>query len=318
MEAGTPHASSVPSVCVIVLNYNGRELLERFLPLIAKTDYQPLELVVVDNASTDDSCEWLRAHWPQVTLLRQERNLGYAGGNNAGIRYAIANPPPYVAIANNDIEPHPLWVREAVAHAAAHPEHGIIGFRLFNQDASRPAFELACRQARETTWRPAAVVTGCALFCDLGVLRAVGLFDEAYQFYAEEEDLEQRAMRAGWQMAELSVPVWHLGEASTQKMGLRRAYLVMRNVIRLHLKLRGILAGLRMSKTVLNRACNPWLKLDLDGDYTLRRYRPAGLATNAMLACAAIGWNLLWLPRTLAAGRRDRERIARYRASQSL
>jgi GT2 family glycosyltransferase len=304
-------------VCVVILNYNGRDLLERFLPLIARTDYQALELLVVDNASTDDSCDWLRARWPRVTLLRQERNLGYAGGNNAGIRYAMEKGHRYVVIANNDIEPHPSWVREAVAHATAHPEHGIIGFRLFNQDASRTAFELSCRQMRQTTWQPVDVVTGCALFCDLHVLRAIGLFDETYQFYAEEEDLEQRALCAGWQMAELNVPVWHLGEASTHKMGLRRAYLVMRNVIRLHFKLRGILAGLRMSKTVLNRACNPWLKLNLDSDYTLRRYRPASLPTNALLACGAIGWNLLRLPQTLAAGRRDRERIARYRASRS-
>ena len=311
---GAAIAAGPPSVCVIVLNYNGRELLERFLPLIARTDYQPLELVVVDNASTDDSCGWLRAHWPQVTLLQSPANLAWAGGNNIGVRYALQKGHRYIVLANNDIEPHPSWIRGAVEFATANPTCWIVGFQLFNREPTRPAFETACREARFSGWHEVEQVTGCAMFCDSEVFRALGLFDETYWIYAEESDLEERALQAGCRMVEISVPVWHLGEATMSRVALKRAYLQMRNVIRLHFKLRGILAGLRMSKTVLNRACNPWLKLNLDGDYTLRRYRPASLFTNAVLASAAIGWNLLGLPQTLAAGRRDRARIARYRA----
>jgi len=307
-----------PSVCVIILNYNGRGLLGRFLPLIARTDYQPLELVVVDNASTDDSCGWLRARWPQVTLLRQERNLAYAGGNNVGIRYALEKGHRYVVIANNDIEPHPTWIREAVVHATAHRRHGIIGFRLFNQDVSRPALELACQQMGKTTWRPAEQVTGCSLFCDLEIFRTVGLFDETYQFYGEEEDFEQRALCAGWQMAELSVPVWHMGEASTRKLGLRRAYLVMRNTTRRIFKMHGIWKGLRMCATILNRACNPWLTMDFEADYTLRRFRPSNLPVNAGLALAAVAWNLAALPHTLYKGWADLRRAMQHSAPQQI
>ncbi len=298
------------------MNYNGRKLLGRFLPLIAKTDYKPLELVVVDNASSDDSCGWLRARWPQVTLLRQDRNLAYAGGNNVGIRYAMEKGYRYVVIANNDIEPHPAWIREAVAHAAKHPQHGFIGFQLFNQEVTRPEFGQACQQFSKTDWKPVNHISGCSLFCDTKVFRSIGLFDETYRFYAEENDLELRATRAGWQMVELTVPVWHMGEASTCKMGLRRAYLSMRNLIRMSLKFDGLWCGLRTTGTVFNRACNPSLRLDFDADYTLRRYRPSSLPVNAGLAMAALVWNVLAMPHTLYAGWRDRRQVAEYLAQQ--
>ena len=303
-----------PSVCLVILNYNGRGLLERFLPALAGSDYQPLEIVVVDNASTDDSCGWLQARWPQVTLLRSDRNLAWAGGNNIGIRHALEKGHRYVVLANNDIEPHPDWIRRAVEFVDGHPAHGIAGFHLFEEERTRPAFETACRQLPPPDWRETENVMGCAMFCDRDVFRSIGLFDETYRFYAEESDLELRALAGGWKMAELNTPVWHLGEGSTRKMGLKRAYLQMRNSIRMKLKLQGVFNGLCMCKTVLNRACNPWLRLDWEGDYTLRRYRPASLPVNAALALAAMGWNLLALPATLMAGRRDRERIARWLA----
>lgn len=309
-------AADAPSVCVVILNYNGRKLLGRFLPLIAKTDYQPLELVVVDNASVDDSCGWLRARWPQVTLLRQERNLAYAGGNNVGIRYAMERGHRYVVIANNDIEPHPSWIREAVSHVSAHPLHGCIGFNIFNQEVTRPAFERACQEIGKTNWRPIQHISGCSLFCDAEMFRSIGLFDETYRLYAEDNDLEMRATRAGWQMVELTVPVWHMGEGSTRKMGLRRAYLSMRNLIRMSLKLEGLRRGLRTVATVFNRACNPALQLDFAADYTLRRYRPSSLPVNAGLAMAALGWNVLAMPHTLYAGWRDRRRVAQYVAKR--
>ena len=305
-----------PTVCIVILNYNGRELLERFLPAIARTDYQPLELVVVDNASTDDSVEWLRQHWPHLTVLPQSYNRFWAGGNNAGIRYALEKGHHYVAFANNDKEPHPAWIREAVRFSQSNPQFGMIGFRLFNQDKSRAAFEEVCRTELQQESHPVTHVDGCSLFCDSNVFRTLGLFDEDYLIYCEESDLEYRALQAGWQAAQVNVPVWHLGEATMQRVALRRAYLQMRNIIRFNFKLHGIVSGLRMIKTVLNRACNPWPPPDLAKGYFMQRYRPAGLATNAALAFAAIGWNLLHLPRTLRIGRQDRRRIALCRAQK--
>ena len=131
-----------------------------------------------------------------------------------------------------------------------------------------------------------------------------------------KESAQEEAPRAGWQMVELNVPVWHMGEASTRKMGLRRAYLQMRNMIRLCFKLDGFLAGLRIIKTILNRACNPWLKLDFETDYTFWRYRPSTLSVNAFLVLAAIGWNFIRLPQTFYRGCLEKKLIARCRATE--
>lgn len=306
--------STLPPVCLVVLNYNGRALLERFLPSLVRTDYPPLEIVVVDNASTDDSCNWLQAHWPQITLLRSPQNLAWAGGNNVGIRHALKKGHRYVVLANNDIEPHPDWIRRAVEFARGHPLHGIMGFQLFEQEHTRPEFENACHQPSTPDWHETKNIMGCAMFCDCQLFDGLGLFDEGYEYYFDEQDFEARALRGGWRMAALNVPVWHLAEASTRRLGWRRGYLQMRSLLRFSLKQRGVAAGLRAIVTVLNRACNPWLRLNWEGDYTLRRYRPASLPVNALLALAAIGWNIAALPQTLRAGRMDRQKITRCRA----
>jgi GT2 family glycosyltransferase len=303
------------SVCLIVLNYNGRGLLERFMPALMKTDYGPLEVVVMDNASTDDSREWLRTHWPQVTVLHTPVNRAWPGGNNIGIRYALEKGHRYIVLANNDIEPHPAWIREAVDYARQHPACGVVGFELYNENVTRPDFEVACRKFAAVSSKPTDNVVGCSMVCDSEVFRAIGLLDEDYVNYAEESDWEYRAMQAGWEMAEISVPVWHLAEATLIRRPLHRCYLQMRSSIRFAFKLQGLFRGLCACKTVLNRACNPWAKLDMS-DYTLRRYRPASLPVNAALALAAIGWNLFALPATLRAGRRDLERIAQWRAKK--
>ncbi|MBI5397755.1 MAG: glycosyltransferase family 2 protein [Verrucomicrobia bacterium] len=311
----SPAAAAVlPSVCIIVLNYNGRRLLGRFLPPIMKTDYAPLEVVVVDNASSDDSRGWLRARWPQVTVLHTPVNRGWPGGNNIGIRYALEKGHRYIALANNDIEPHPSWIRRAVEFAQAHPDHGIVGFQLFNQDRTRPAFETTCRHMAPLRGDPIRHIVGCAMLCDSEVFRAIGLLDEDYVNYAEETDWEHRATQAGWRMAEINAPVWHLAEATMLRTPLRRCYLQMRSSIRFTFKLLGIAAGVRMCVTVLNRACNPWLKLHFEVDYTFKRYRPSSLPVNALLALSAIAWNLVRLPRTLYCGHLDKELIARCRA----
>lgn len=311
-----PGALASPSVCLVVLNYNGRQLLERFLPLIARTHYQPLELVVVDNASTDDSVAWLHANWPKVTVLAQKENRGWSGGNNIGVRYAMEKGHRYVLFANNDIEPHPEWVTEAVKLAVLRPECGIIGFRVFNLDLNRRAFEEACAGLRDVEWHEVRDVMGCSLFCSTAVFETIGYFDEDYQFYVDETDFEYRALQGGWRAAELNVPVWHLSEASTVHLGWRRSYLQMRNDIRFRVKLGGWRATLGAVKSVLMHACHPGLRWDSQAEPWKDRYRPSCWPVNAALALAAVGWNVCHLRQTRLAGRAAREKIEKCRASR--
>jgi len=103
-------SAALPSVSVVVVNWNGRALLSSALPSIAALDYprELVELIVVDNGSTDGSVAWLRATWPAVRVLAYDRNLGFAAANNAAAAVAGGD---VLALLNNDLRVDPAWLR---------------------------------------------------------------------------------------------------------------------------------------------------------------------------------------------------------------
>ncbi|MER3405776.1 MAG: hypothetical protein C4289_11980, partial [Chloroflexota bacterium] len=112
---------SLPRVSVIVLNWNGRHLLPPTLQALLRTDYPNFEAVVVDNGSTDGSPELVRRAFPQVRLIQTGRNLGFAGGNNAGIGPTLGE---YVVLLNSDTQVTPGWLTPLVDAAEADPRVG--------------------------------------------------------------------------------------------------------------------------------------------------------------------------------------------------
>jgi hypothetical protein len=120
---------SLPRVAVLILNYNGWRFLPTCLTALAATEYprELLDVVVIDNASHDDSVAQVRAQFPWVRVLALSRNLGFAGGNNAGIR---ATDAPYVVLLNNDTAVEPGWLMPLVAAAQADPAVGACGAKL--------------------------------------------------------------------------------------------------------------------------------------------------------------------------------------------
>jgi len=106
-----------PKVAIIVLNWNGWRDTIKCLESLQQITYPNYQIVVVDNGSTDDSVERLKAAYPDLSLIVTHKNLGYAGGNNIGIRYALEQGADYVLILNNDtiVEPNVLTVMVDVA-----------------------------------------------------------------------------------------------------------------------------------------------------------------------------------------------------------
>ncbi len=115
-------ASDLPTASVIIVNMNGREHLERCLPAIVRQDYDNCEIILIDNASTDGSCEYVAHAFPEVRLVRNDANLGYAGANNLGFQLARGE---YIAVLNPDTEVRADWLRELVLALDAHPEAGL-------------------------------------------------------------------------------------------------------------------------------------------------------------------------------------------------
>ena len=304
---GTP---SRPFVCVLVLNWNGRKHLEYALPSILATDYPRWELVAIDNASTDGSVEYLRG-FSDVALLQNDRNLQYAAGNNVGFRYALDRNADYVAVLNNDVKVDPRWLGVAVDVAESRERVGCVGFRVFNEykqdDPDGSLFEasVAARQRVEVT--PAEQISGCALVLRADMLRRIGLFDERYTAYGEEDDLEKRAVKAGYGLVRVNVPIWHHSMGTWGRMRFRASWLAMRNGIRCAVKndsggavWRHLLATARSARVSSSR---------VDPKYYLRRrLSPSHGIVNLSLLAGAVLWNLLFLPQTLAARREDRER----------
>jgi GT2 family glycosyltransferase len=100
--------TSPPLVSVIIVNYNGVALLNDCLTSVFATDYRPLEVILVDNGSTDGSAAFVRSRFPEVRLLVQEKNLGFAGGNNRGVESSTGE---YLVLLNTDTRVEPGWVK---------------------------------------------------------------------------------------------------------------------------------------------------------------------------------------------------------------
>lgn len=117
-----------PLVSVIILNWNGKTLIEDCLSSVSGLHYAPVEIIVVDNNSTDGSEKFLEAQ-QNILLLRNPTNLGYAGGNNAGFKAAKGK---YCAVLNNDMIVDKAWLDDPVRILEAHDEVGIISCRQMN------------------------------------------------------------------------------------------------------------------------------------------------------------------------------------------
>ena len=239
---------SVPRVSVVVVTWNGRPLLERFLPSVLATAHADLEVVVADNASTDGTADWLRETYPRVVVVRHAENRLFAGGNNAAVGRTTGDLPCFL---NNDVEVPPGWLGPLVA---AFDDSGVVAVQpTLLQHADRTRFEYAGAaggfldrdgipftrgrlfdtleadtgqydDARDIFW-----ATGAALVVRRAAFLAAGGFDEPFGMHMEEIDLCWRLARAGGRIrAEPASRVYHLGGASLPR-GARKTYLNYRN-----------------------------------------------------------------------------------------
>jgi len=104
--------TKVPKVAAVILNWNGKNFLEKFLPSVVSSTYPALEIVVGDNASTDDSIEFLHKNYPAIRIIQNDNNYGFAGGYNRILEHLDTE---YFILLNSDVEVSPGWI-EPVIH----------------------------------------------------------------------------------------------------------------------------------------------------------------------------------------------------------
>jgi len=203
---------ATPFVSVIVVNYDGLHFLRDCFHALERQTYprHRFEVLMIDNGSADNSNGYVRQEFPWVTVLEQRENLGFAEGNNVGIRLARGE---WVSLLNNDTVVDPDWLKELVASANAPTIGGVTSRILFRdrpnvinstglvlyRDGRGGDRNLNCIDDYETQ-RPAEVFGGCgaSLLLRRAMLDDIGLFDSRLFMYYEDLDLAWRARIEGW------------------------------------------------------------------------------------------------------------------------
>ena len=200
-----------PLVSVILVNYNGRPFLGPCLEALRGQSFADFETVLVDNGSSDGSAEWVARHHPEVRLLAQERNLGFAAGNNVGIAAARGE---FVVLLNNDTRAEAGFLQALVEAAQSDPTIGMVaGVLVF---AHRPerinsaglrvqwdgvVLDERCGELRESLPQGPVEVfgpSGGAALYRRSMLAEVGPFRPEFFAYLEDADLAWRGRLAGW------------------------------------------------------------------------------------------------------------------------
>jgi GT2 family glycosyltransferase len=249
--AAPSRPAEAPSVAVIVLNWNGTEDTVECLRSLLRVDYRRCEVVVVDNGSRESPRERVQREFPSVTYLETPLNLGYAGGNNVGIRHALAQGHDYVFVLNNDTIVEPDFLTQAVAVAESTPLLGVLGIKILAFD--RPGRVWVAYG--QVTYRQSLVrligyyeeddgafetqvdvdwVPGTAMLFPRHALERVGLFDETFFAYHEDVDWCTRARELGLRV--IFTPrarIHHKGHRSSGGKGYvtPRQYLAGRNMV---------------------------------------------------------------------------------------
>ena len=219
---------NLPSVHIVVLNWNGKSDTVECLTNLQSVSYPNRKIVVVDNGSTDGSEEAIKAAFSDVTFIQTGENLGYAEGNNVGIRHAMECGADFIFILNNDTITDANVVTALVAQAEKNPNAAILGPKIYfyerpdiiNSAGGHIDYDTLVRghigygvKDDGTVYASVAAVewvTGCAMLLRLSVLREVGLFDSNFFLVCEELDLCTRIRKRGFEI--LFVPeakLWH-------------------------------------------------------------------------------------------------------------
>ena len=234
-------------VYVIVLNWNGKEDTLDCLDSLRSTDYDNYQVVLVDNGSEDDSVRAVKENFPEVEVVETGKNLGFAGGNNVGIEYAVKQDADYVFLINNDTTVHPDYLKELVVVAESDAKIGAVGSKImYHGEPERIWFaggkinwlknkgehigldEIDKGQFDEI--KEVGYLTGCALLVKREVIEKVGVLEDDYFLYYEDADYSLRIQNAGYKTVYApKSKIYHKVSRSTKPGSASYVYYHVRN-----------------------------------------------------------------------------------------
>lgn len=233
-----------PLISIIVVNWNGRNYLGECLDSLRNQTFVDFEVILVDNGSTDGSIEYLQSHFLGfVRVLRNGKNLGFARGNNQGIK--IANGK-YIVLLNNDAKADRHWAEELVKAAEEDRRAGMlaskiylqggqkiidnVGHLIYRDGLNRGRGRLEVDHGQFDQKEEVLFPSGCAALYRREMLEEIGLFDEDFFAYGDDTDLGLKGRLAGWKC--IYVPgavVFHRYSQSSGAYSPMKAFYVERN-----------------------------------------------------------------------------------------
>ncbi len=245
-----PDLATLPEVAVVILNYNGKDWLEKFLPSVKASTYKKIKIIVADNGSTDDSIEYLENHFPEVQLIKLYQNFGFAKGYNEALKKVKS---PYYVLLNSDVETTPGWIEPMIELMEKDPKIGACQPLVLDQ-RNKENFEYAgaaggyldkwgfpfCRgrifntleknvgqydNVSEIFW-----ASGAAMLVRSQLYHHLEGLDEDYFAHQEEIDLCWRVKRAGYKiMVQPASIIYHYGGGTLDYGNSKKVYLNFRN-----------------------------------------------------------------------------------------
>lgn len=238
-----------PKVSVVILNWNGRFFLEKFLPSVYNSTYPNIEFVIGDNGSTDDSLDFVKANYPQIRIIQNDQNYGFAGGYNKVLEQVEAD---YYILLNSDVEVTTHWIEPVIEmmerenYVAAQPKIRAFHKKTHFEHAGGAGGYLDkwgypfCRgrilhvteedRGQYDTEEEIFWATGAALFIKSSAWREAQGFDADFFAHMEEIDLCWRLKRLGHKIGYCpKSTVYHVGGGTLQTSNPKKTYLNFRN-----------------------------------------------------------------------------------------
>ncbi len=242
--------STTPKVSIVILSWNGRKFLEQFLPSVLKAKYDNLELVVGDNASTDDSIEFIKNNYPQLKVIALPKNYGFAGGYNDVLKQVTAD---YFVLLNQDVEVTDNFIAPVIALMESDKTIAVAQPKL-KSFIQKNQFEYAgaaggwidkygypfCRgrvfdaleddNGQYETPEEIFWASGACLFIQAKLFHSFGGFDAGFFAHMEEIDLCWRLRNGGYKIMYCpGAQVYHVGGGSLHKSNPHKTFLNFRN-----------------------------------------------------------------------------------------
>lgn len=225
-----------PKVFIIILNYNGKDVLKKNLESVYKINYPNYQVVVVDNDSTDGSFEDARHSFGKFNFIKNSRNVGFAAGNNVAIRWALEKMADYVFLLNNDALLEKDALNKLIIEAEKDKKLGILSPVIYKGESRQIWFSggkinwLRMRAEHVNDIEQTQYITGCAMLIRKEVFKKIGLLDENFFLYYEDTDFSYRAAKNKFKLKVVKeASVFHF-EKSSESLN-KIYYLVFSGII---------------------------------------------------------------------------------------